>query len=240
MRQDRELSEIEKDMRKTKLPEDFVARVFALAAENEGVADLIHLWDEEPEIELIASLQDLLDDWNKDPVASSTDNILALLLGDPGPFLENDNSYFGKKQTDPSMKEAGMETDCGGAVITKAKMTYGEADELAKRVNLTDYPAFIKALTSSVYWESKYEKPQPEGTHFIGEVWWSIYSFLVTKGHIKGDPRSYKNSMEYLFNEVLKRLVKAKVWSVDADWRWFEIGTAQATPSELLTNLEKP
>lgn len=152
----------------------------------------------------------------------SAKNIIALLRGEPGPFLEDETSYFGRKQTDSSMKDAGMETDCGGAIITKAKMTYGEADELARTVDLTDYPAFIEGLTSSAYWKSKYAPPREDELLFVGEVLWSIYSFLATEGHIEGDPKSYKNQMEYLYNEVLKRLVEAEVLSADTRWRWFE------------------
>ena len=149
--------------------------------------------------------------------------ILALLRGEAGPFLEDETSFFGKKRVDSSMKDAPMETDMGGMIITKAKMTYGEADELAAKVDLAGYPAFVQALTSSVYWKSKYEKQQSEERHFRGAVWWSIYSFLVTEGHIEGNPKSYKNQMEYLYNEVLKRLVDTKVWDADAGWRWFTL-----------------
>jgi len=151
----------------------------------------------------------------------SAEDIVALLRGEPGPFLETETSFFGKKRVDSSMKAASMETDCGGAIITKAKMTYGEADALARRVDLTGYPTFVAGLEPCAYWRSPYEKPQPEGRHFKGAVWWSIYSFLATEGHIEGDPKRYKNSLEYLYDEVLKRLVKAEVLSPDSDWRWF-------------------
>jgi len=158
-------------------------------------------------------------------VDKKVDDILALLRGEPGPFLESESSFFGKKRVGSSMKDSPMETDMGGMMITKATMTYGEADALARRVDLTDYPAFVAGLEPSCYWRSPREKKQPEGRHFIGEVWWSIYSFLATQGDIEGKPKSYSNSKEYLYDEVLKRLVAAKVFSADTDWRWFNRST---------------
>lgn len=151
---------------------------------------------------------------------AKADEILALLRGEPGPFLETETSFFGQKRVDPNMKDALMETDMGGMMITKAKMTYGEADALAARVDLTDYPSFVRGLTPNAYWRS-YEKPQPEGRHFVGEVWWSIYSFLVTRGYLEGDPKSYKNSMEYLFDHVLDRLLAAGVYTQEEGTRWY-------------------
>ena len=47
-------------------------------------------------------------------------DVLALLRGEPGPFLENEKSFFGRKRVDPSMKDRPMETDCGGMLITPA------------------------------------------------------------------------------------------------------------------------
>ena len=155
--------------------------------------------------------------------------MLALLRGEPGPFLENEKSFFGRKRVDPSMKDRPMETDCGGMLITKAKMTYGEADELTRRVDLTDFPAFWASLSDpgSPYrrrWKNTnpYWHTEPDGKFYVGMVWWSIYSFLATKGLIAGDPESYNNALEYLYNEVLKRLVAAGVFTVDLPgWRYF-------------------
>ena len=59
------------------------------------------------------------------------------------------------------------------------------------------------------------------GLLFRGEVWWAIYSFLTTEGHLEGDPKSYKNQMEYLYDEILKRLVNAGIFTADSEWRWF-------------------
>lgn len=151
----------------------------------------------------------------------SANDIIALLRGEPGPFLEDEKGFFGKKRVDSSMKEAPMETDMGGMMITKAKMTYGEADALAPCVDLTDYPAFVEKLEPCCYWRSPREKTQPEGRYFIGEVWWSIYSYLATKRYIEGKPERYNNTLEYLFDEVLKRLVKAEVWFAEENGRWF-------------------
>lgn len=176
-------------------------------------------------------------------------DILALLRGEPGPFLkrtkpDGTSSFFGKKNTDPAQKEAPMQTDMGGMMITEAGMTYGEADVLAASVDLTEYPAFVGTIQPSAYWQSPYEKPKPEGLSFKGDVWWSIYSFLATKGIIEGDPKSYKNQMEYLYNLILHRLVDAGVWvevvneaeearwqelfgkSLGSGWRWFKQGNS--------------
>lgn len=157
------------------------------------------------------------------------EDLLALLRGEPGPFLETKTSYFGKKQTDPSMKEASMETDCGGMIITKAEMTYGQADELARAVDLTAFPAFLKTITPSAYWMSPYEDDVPKDKRFRGEVWWAIYSFLATEGYIDGDPKSYKNQMEYLYNLILQRLVAARIFFiVDNEGRWFKYDGVEA------------
>ena len=149
----------------------------------------------------------------------AADDIIALMHGAPGPYMETETSFWGKKRVDSSMKDAGMETDCGGLMITKTAMTYGEADALAASVDLTGFPAFLKALTSNCYWKSSYEEQRDQ--RFRGEVWWAIYSFLATEGHIEGDPKSYKNQMEYLYDEVLKRLVADGVFVDVAGGMWF-------------------
>lgn len=166
-------------------------------------------------------------------------DLVALLHGDPGPFLETESSFFGKKRVDPSQKDAYMETDCGGAIITKGKMTYGEADALAASVDLTDYPAFVAGLTPNAYWRSPYEAPQPPGVYFVGEVWWSLYSYLTVKEYIcsmtpahygaghpqQRGPMSYDNGMEYLYNEVLKRLVADGLYTPDPSGWWYTLNS---------------
>ena len=155
----------------------------------------------------------------------AADDSIALLHGAPGPYLESETSFFGRKRVDPSMKDARMETDCGGMLITKGTLTYDEADTLAAFVDLSDYPAFVAALTSNVYWMSPYEKPKPLGVYYVGEVWWSIYSYLTTLGYLPGSPNSYNNGNEYLYNEVLKRLVTNGVFTADSDWKFFQKAT---------------
>lgn len=101
-------------------------------------------------------------------------------------------------------------------------MTPEEATELANSVDLTGYRAFVGTLTPSAYWRSPYEAPQPEGRHFIGEVWWSIYSYMALGGYIDGNPNSYNNRNEHLYDEVLKRLVTNRVYTPEeGGWRWF-------------------
>jgi len=166
-----------------------------------------------------------------DDMDKKVDDILALLRGEPGPFLDNGKSFFGCKNVDPSMKDAKMQTDCGGMLITRSKMTYGEADALAARVDLVDYPAFVAGLTPCAYWCSPYGEKRytPEGVYFKGEARWSIYSYMATKGYLDKDPKSYDNSMEYLYEVVLSRLVAAGVWTaadheVESGWPdgwWF-------------------
>lgn len=138
----------------------------------------------------------------------SAKDIVDLIHGKPGPFLETETSFFGKKRVDPSMKDAKMETDCGGMLITKGSLTYGEADVIAAAVDLTDFPAFVDAVQSSAYWE-----PKADGRVFYGMIYFVIYSFLKVKGHIPEEPRAYNNGMEYLYDEVLKRLVAAGVYT---------------------------
>ena len=50
---------------------------------------------------------------SEDDMEQKAQDIVALLRGAPGPFLETETSYFGKKRVDSSMKDAPMETDCG-------------------------------------------------------------------------------------------------------------------------------
>lgn len=154
----------------------------------------------------------------------SVDDLVGLLRGEPGPFLETETSFFGKKRVDPSMKDALMETDCGGMIITKAKMTYGQADELARQVDLAAYPAFVRGLKRNAYW--RWERPDA-AERYVGEVYWSIYSYLTTYGYVEGDPSRYNNALEYLFGRVLARLVAASVFTV-RDREWFllsEVGS---------------
>lgn len=143
-------------------------------------------------------------------------DILDLVHGAPGPYLETEDSFFGRKRVDPSMKEARMETDCGGMLITKSRLTYGEADEIAARVDLAGFPAFVDGLSPSCYWTV-----DPDGRVFVGCLWWAIYSYLATAGHIAGDPARYNNTAEYLYDLVLRRLVADGVYVADARWRYF-------------------
>lgn len=160
----------------------------------------------------------------EEEMEKNADELIALLRGEPGPFLENETSFFGKKRVDPSMKEAFMETDCGGALITKAKMTYGEADELARTVELTGFSDFLSGLQPSCYW-----KPREDGSFYIGNAWWVVYSFLATQNAFasKRDPKRYDNALEYLYDEVLKRLVCEGVLQADAEWRFFRLPEPQ-------------
>ena len=147
-------------------------------------------------------------DWKK------VDDILALVAGAPGPFNEDEKGFFGKKRVDPSMKDAKMETDCGGAMITKSSMTYGEADKLAAEVDLDKLIKFIrKDRPNDCYWER--EEGKNNGCVWHGKMAWVIYSFLATKKYIKGSPSSYDNSLEHLYDLLLQRLVTAKLVAVD-------------------------
>lgn len=165
-------------------------------------------------------------------IEKDVDEIFALVRGEPGPFLETEESFFGKKRVKSSMKDAKMETDCGGMVITKSKMTYGEADEFAKSVDISGFPQFLEGLKPSCYWEARIRE---DGRIYIGSAWWAVYSYLVTKeilqlmtpayygeGHPqKRGPESYDNSLEYLYNEVLKRIVEAGYLIADENWEYF-------------------
>jgi hypothetical protein len=151
------------------------------------------------------------------------DDIVALIKGEPGPFMEDEKSFFGKKRVDSNMKDKKMETGCGGMVVTKAAMTYGEADIIAKNVNSKDVIDYIKKFNKpfcfyppKCYWE-KNKNPD------IGEMWWAIYSYLAHNKIIEGKRDSYKNSMEYLFDEILKNMVREKLVVADEDWIYFKI-----------------
>jgi hypothetical protein len=149
-------------------------------------------------------------------VDKKAEDILALVAGAPGPYLEDEKSFFGVKRVDSSMKEARMETDIGGMIVTKSTLTYGEADDLAARVDLAGFPAFVDGLTPSSYWT-----PRPDGWVYFGTLWWAIYSYLATNGYVPGNPASYKNSGEYLYTKVLERLVADGTYVVDTTGRYF-------------------
>jgi hypothetical protein len=138
----------------------------------------------------------------------SAKDIVDLIHGAPGPYLETETSFFGKKRVDPSMKDAKMETDCGGSLITKGALTYGEADALAAAVDLSEFPAFVDAVQPSCYWE-----PKSDGRVFYGMLYFAIYTFLKLKGHIPEESRRYNNGMEYLYDVVLKRVISARIYT---------------------------
>lgn len=145
--------------------------------------------------------------------------IVDLCNGGSGPYCEDEETFFGKKRVNSSMKDAKMETDCGG-IITKAKMTYGEADAIAAAVDLQDcYNFIITCSGPQCYWKCDKVNRNP----YKGEIWWAIYSYLATKKIIEGNPSSYKNTLEYLYDEILVRLVAANLVEADEYWRYFKI-----------------
>lgn len=148
-----------------------------------------------------------------DPV----DQIIALLHNQPGPFLETEDSFFGHKNTNPSMKNANMQTDLGGMLITKAKITYGEADELASKIDLI---ALHKFIDNDKY-HFAYFKCTVDNM-FIGQIYYLIFQFLKTE-KILDINQDYHNGYEYLYTVILKRLVDEKlVENKDNDWRYFK------------------
>lgn len=166
--------------------------------------------------------------------------IIALAYGHPGPFLEDDEGFFGAKRVNPSMKNAKMEVDCGGAMISKAAITYGQADEIVAATNISDLDEFIRRLfdgkarfrVPDCYWKPK------SGVVFHGDMMWAVYAYLTSKGVLKlPDPHggirgmdSYHNGYEYLYDKLLKRLeaVGAVIASGDkyGERRWFKLPTA--------------
>ena len=136
---------------------------------------------------------------------AAEDDIIALIRGESGPFMETESSFFGRKRVDPSMKDAKMETDCGGMIITKGNMTYGEADKLASTVDITAIRKYISHDRSfpSCYWHPK------NGKIYTGEMWWAIYSYLAYNKIIEGKWNSYNNALEYLYDEILRRMEKS-------------------------------
>jgi hypothetical protein len=155
-----------------------------------------------------------------DDINQKAQDIIDLIHGKPGPYLESDRSFFGQKRVDPTMKDALMETDCGGMLITKSKLTYGEANALAEQVDLSRFSAFLDGLTPATapacYWHT-----ESNGLLYIGTVWWVVYSYLATEGIIEGKPTSYNNTLEYLFDKVLRRLEAEGVFEADAQRRYF-------------------
>ncbi len=132
-------------------------------------------------------------------------------------------------------KDKNMQTDCGGLMITKSIVTYGEADKIAKDVNLEELIVFMKKADNerndlkwpnsiwpiSCYWMRSEKYPD---RYFRGKMWWVIYSFLSKHKLIPNEnPNSYNNSMEYLYNEILKRLCEEGFVEGDGHWKYFKI-----------------
>jgi len=157
---------------------------------------------------------------NENQMEEGARQIVALVNGNPGPFFEDDTSFFGRKRVNPSMKERKMETDCGGAIITKAPITYGEADAIAAAVDLPSVAAFIRIANGP----ECYRRTLHDERIWIGDLRWAIYSYLATEKKVPGDPESYNNSMEYLFDAILKRMEQAGlVKSIDDKRRYFSL-----------------
>ncbi len=157
----------------------------------------------------------------------NADELFALIRGEPGPYLETESSFFGVKRVDPSMKDRLMETDCGGMIITKSKLTYGQADELAAKVDLSGFLEFLSQINrSSPYWE-----PEKEGKLWKGSLWWVICCFLVEQKLLPKPIGSYSNSEEYLYEKVLKRLVNEGTLQADPEWRYFQLNPEGRIPS---------
>ena len=128
--------------------------------------------------------------------------IIALIGGHPGPFFESEESFYGAKRTNSTMKDSLIETDCGGSIITKSTMTYGQADKIAASIDTNAVADFVRTCKGqSCCWKASLSRI------YYGELWWAIYSYLATTKVINGDPQGYNNSLEYLFDLIAKRLV---------------------------------
>lgn len=168
--------------------------------------------------------------------------IALLAWGHPGPFFEDERSFFGRPYASPDRKSDRMQTDCGGMVVTKSAMTYGEADAIADAVDLADLYRFLtgpespKWATCVPTWsEDRTPIRDPyfsdwncDDRVFHGVLWVAVYRYLVQRGLIPGKPTSssYSNSMEYLYDRICDRLVAAGSVSRTADRRWFDLRCA--------------
>lgn len=141
----------------------------------------------------------------------SANKIIALVNGNLGPFFENKSSFFGQKNVNSTMKDCKMQTDIGGAIITKSDLTYGQADEITASINIQEIWKFIDSFEGqNCYWKCTKTKM------FIGELYWVIYEFLRIKKIIfdKYDGQKgpyYNNSNEYLYDEIIKRMISEKL-----------------------------
>lgn len=155
---------------------------------------------------------------NDEKIRSGVDQIIALIKGESGPFLESDDSFFGRSNVTSDMKGATMQQDCGGMIVTKAPLTYGQADEIAENVDLQLVMNHIYDLvqnkTSHCYWKGK-------DPVYYGEIYWAIFDVLAKNNLIphRNKELDYNNSMEYLYKKVLDRLVETKkLYSEDGRW----------------------
>lgn len=153
--------------------------------------------------------------------------VIEIMSGAPGPFLEDEDSYFGMKRTDPSMKDAYMETDLGGCIITKSKTTYGEADRIAAKVDLVRFPFFAAAIKETCYWH----KPVQGKWHYYGEWYYAVYQYLRQEQYlIEYDP-VYSNSVEYLLNLVCNRLIEEGYLDIDTTCKYMALNKSRRKTS---------
>ncbi len=168
-------------------------------------------------------------------MGNKEDDLIKLLNGEEGRFLESDDSYYGRKTVNSNQKDKFMETDCGGMIITKSKMTYGDADKLADTIDLKDMFEHINIMqkeSGNCYWGGSYwnekiqtvsYKERNKDKIFRGEFYWAIWNYLTTKQIIEGKPESYNNALEYLFNQILINFAGEGFVLCTKDFKYFKL-----------------
>jgi|SRR6185436_14877227 len=164
----------------------------------------------------------------------SVKDIIDLINGHPGPFMETETSFLGAPYADSNRKTDRMQIDCGGGIVTKSKMTYGEANTIADSVDLADLHAFLVG-PETPKWSRYGERRSPyfrdwndDRRVYHGIIWVAVYRYLVKRKLIEGEDDSYSNSAEYLYDRVCDRLVAAGFVTRTDDRQYFDLLT---TPS---------
>jgi hypothetical protein len=122
-----------------------------------------------------------------------------------------------------------LQTDCGGMVITQSKVTYEEAAKIADAVDLDDICQYLRDFRQSDHFKNdscyfhEYDRQKEtwtinkytESSMFHGILWVAVYRYLVDRKLVPhpGAGRGYDNTLEWLFERVLDRLVKAGIFS---------------------------
>lgn len=140
--------------------------------------------------------------------------------------------YFGRLTSNPNNPNDRLQTDCGGLVVTQNDMTFGQARELADKINLDRLYTYLLVFKQSAHYKLDtayfkngkivsprdakelvwhYDDQYVEDNLFRGVLYVAIYRFLCDVEAIKekNERPSYCNSLESMYQMIIDRLVSA-------------------------------